>query len=248
MKIGIQLWSVREELKTDFKGVLRQLAQIGFEGVEFAKIYGEMEAGELGIFLKESGLECAGLYENAANIAENGNPVYEYASALGCKYFSTGLAGKANPQEWPGAIELVKTAAEVSDKNGIRFLYHNHHQEFVKIGNEYALDILFDKTDCRKVMAELDVGWIKKGGGCPVKYIRKYAGRLPLLHLRDVSIDGQSVEVGKGAVDMKGVINEAEKAGVEWLIYEHDSVSGASLKSAESSIAVINRFRETCGQ
>ncbi|OGV55670.1 MAG: hypothetical protein A2017_03045 [Lentisphaerae bacterium GWF2_44_16] len=242
MKIGIQLWSVREELKIDFKGVLHELARIGFEGVEFARVYGEMEPGELGIFLKESGLECAGLYENAASIAEDGNPVYGYASALSCKYFSTGLAGKANPQEWPEAIELVKTAAGISDKNGIQFLYHNHHQEFAKIGNEYALDILFNKTDRRIVMAELDVGWIKKGGECPVKYIRKYAGRIPFLHLRDVSAEGQSVEVGKGTVDMKNVINEAEKAGVEWLIYEHDSILGASLKSAENSFNVIKKI------
>ena len=247
MKIGIQLWSVREELKIDFKGVLHELAQIGFEGVEFAGIYGEMKPCELGFFLKGCGLACTGLYGNAANIAEDGDQIYDYAAALGCKYISTGLAGNVNPQDWPVAIELVKRASETCKSKGIQFLYHNHHQEFVKIGNEYALDILFESTDSVKVMAELDAGWIKKGGECPVKYIRKYADRLPLLHLRDVSTEGQSVEVGKGTVDMKSVINEAEKAGVKWLIYEHDSVSGASLKSAGNSIAVIKRFRETCG-
>jgi len=235
LSIGIQLYTVREELSHDARGTLRKLAQVGFTGVEFAFQYGGLKPQELADFLYETGLECIGIYTSMDQIEDPGSEAYQYAAVLKCPYFTTGITDMVNKQEWPKAIELVKNAAEVSAIKGITLLYHNHWQEFKKLRGKYALDILLEETDAETVKVELDTGWIKKGGADPADYIKKCAGRLPLLHVRDIKADHEVTEIGNGIIDFPAVIAEAERAGVKWAVYEQDISTIGIYESAAKS-------------
>ncbi len=232
MSIGLQLYTVREELSKDFKGTLKTLSSIGFQGVEFAWNYGGMEPEELSDFLKNINLKCIGLYSPVAQIEDSGSDAYKYAEALNSPYFTSGITDKTNEAEWPGAIESIKKAAKISSSKGITFLYHNHWQEFEKINGKYALDILMDETDPNLVKVELDTAWVKKGGDDPVAYIKKYAGRLPMLHVKDIDAENNVTEIGNGVVDFPEVIKAAKESGVEWIVNEQDSSSIGAIKSA----------------
>ena len=175
-EIGIQLYTIRQEIERNPRDALENIASIGFRGVEFAFNYGGMAPDELSVLLKETSLECIGIYvKNISELEDPGSPAYRYADALKCPYVTVGMTDKVNSKEWPGAIEAVKKAADLSASRGITLLYHNHWQEFVRIEGQYALDILFERTDPCKVKAELDTGWIIKAGEDPVEYIRKYS-------------------------------------------------------------------------
>ena len=222
MKLGIQLYTVRD-LTGDgtFKDTLRELADLGFEGVEFAWRYGGMEPDELAAFLKSVGMVCCGMHVQLGELLDAGHSVYEYALAMDAPYITTSLASRVS--EWDALIPQVEEAGRVAATRDRQFTYHNHYQEFVWTGGKYELDRLFDNTSPEFVKCELDIGWVKKGGGDPMAYIAKYAGRLPQIHFRDYDEQTDSVcDVGDGFIDASAVKAAGEDAGAEWLIYEQD--------------------------
>ena len=236
MKIGIQLYTVREALNEDYKGVLAKLAKLGFNGFEFAWNYGDMSPDELAAFLKELNVEACGMHAPIDGMLDENNDNYAYAKAIGCKYITTSLCGEV-AKDWMGTIDKLGEAAKVAQKNGMTVTYHNHAQEFDKIDGKYALDILYDKLDASLVKAELDTYWIKKGGEDPVSYLTKYADRLPQIHLKDMdATDGSFTEIGEGLMDLPGIFEVGNKAGSEWIIYEQDVCKRAAVESAEISI------------
>lgn len=242
MNIGIQLYTVRDELNQDFEGTLMALAQLGYEGVEFAWNYGGMAPDRLERFLDEVGLKCIGVYSPPSQILEASSDSYRYATALHSPYFTTGITDKVNDEQWPAAIEQIKTAAEIAAANGITLLYHNHWQELEHVGGQRALDVLLAATDPAQVQAELDTAWLVKGGVDPVDYIRGYAGRLPMLHVKDIDDGMEVTEIGNGMIDFRAVVAEAGAAGVEWLVYEQDRSRRGPLNSAAASIEALRHM------
>lgn len=241
-KLGIQLYTVRESLKTDFKGVLRELAAMGYQGMEFAGMYGDMEPVELAAFLKEIGVSACGMHLPLESILDENNKCYEYAEALGCRYLITSLASKFI-EEFDSIVEKCNEAGRVASKKGKAFTYHNHAHEFAIINGAAALDVFYSRTSQQLVKAELDTYWIKKGGGDPVPYLSKYASRLPLIHLKDMDkADGSFTEVGTGSIDLRGILDVARTSAAEWVIYEQDICKRPPLESAKISINNIKKL------
>lgn len=239
--VGIQLYTVRDLLKTDFKGTVKAIAEMGYKGVEFAGQYGDMGHAELAAFLKELGLKCCGMHVGLNDIADAKSDVYARAKALGCPFVTTSLAGQVE-KDWRGTIKAVAAAAEVARQQGVIFTYHNHAQEFAKIDGEYALDLLYKETNPRFVQGELDTFWIKKGGPDPVPYIRQYKGRVPQVHLKDMDPADQSfTEVGNGLMDLPGIFAVAREVGTRWVIVEQDTCKRPSIESAGISIANLKK-------
>lgn len=239
--VGIQLYTVRDLLKGDFKGVVREIAKMGYKGVEFAGQYGDMANGELAAFLGETGLKCCGMHVGLADIANAESDVYKRAKALGCSFVTTSLAGRV-AQNWAATIKEVAVAGDVAKKMGVIFTYHNHAQEFEKIDGQYALDQLYAATDPKAVQGELDTYWIKKGGADPVAYIRKYTGRVPQVHLKDMDkADGSFTEVGNGLMDLPGIFAVARDVGARWVIVEQDTCKRPSIDSARISIENLRK-------
>ncbi|MBT3375085.1 MAG: TIM barrel protein [Lentisphaerae bacterium] len=241
LKVGIQLYSVRDFTGDDtFKDILSQLAEFGFEGVEFAWKYGGMSPDELAAFLQSIGLSCCGLHVQLAELQDPNHLVYEYALACKSPFITTSLCGRTD--EWGELVPQVGEAAAIAAGKGLQFTYHNHWHEFEKSEGVYLQDILRDQSDPEVVNFELDLGWIKKGGEEPMAYWQTYAGRVPQIHLRDFSVEQDSVcDVGVGFIDMKAVAAQARELGTQWLIYEQDTYPISAMASAG---ACIERVRE----
>jgi len=125
---------------------------------------------------------------------------------------------------------------------GLTLCYHNHAHEFQQFDGQYVLDIVFDAAP--GLGAELDTYWIKYGGPDPAAYIGKYNGRVPLLHLKDMTggDDRTFAEMGRGIIEWTPIIEAAVKAGVRWYIVEQDECAGDSLESARISAAFVREL------
>ncbi len=231
-RLGIQLYTVRDLTGDDrFPSTLAALAELGFEGVEFAWRYGGLQPDELAAFLRSLGLVCCGLHVQLEELLDPAHSVYDYARACGSPYITTSLCSRV--EEWDGLLPQVSEAAAIARSQGLQFTYHNHWQEFVQLGGSYALDVMKRETDPALVQFELDLGWIRKAGEEPLTYWEAYSGRVPQIHLRDYDGERETVcDIGAGFIDVAAVTRQARAMGTEWLIYEQDAYPDSPLASA----------------
>jgi sugar phosphate isomerase/epimerase len=243
ISIGVQVYTVRDDCKMDFKGTLSALAKMGYQGVELGGDYGGMMPEELAAFLKELRIVCCGIHMPLEHLLGATSESYQYAKVVRSPFVSTSCADEV-AKDWPDTIEKLCEAGRVAQSLGLTFTYHNHSQEFRKIGGQYALDLLYQAADPATVQAELDTYWVKKGGEDPAAYIRKYAGRTPQIHLKDMDPgDGSFTEVGYGLMDLPAIFAAAEKGGVRWIIYEQDTCKRPPLESARITIENLRKAR-----
>jgi sugar phosphate isomerase/epimerase len=239
MKLGIQLYTVREY--TDdarFRDTLRQLAAMGFRGVELAWRYGGMEPEALAEFLSSLGLECCGLHVPLAVLTDAASCEYAYARACGAKFITTSLASET--ARFPQLVSNLDAAGRVAQRQGLVLTYHNHHQEFAEqVAGQRAEDYLIAHTDPDLVRLELDLGWIRKGGTEPMAYWREHGLRTPQIHLRDYDVAADRVtDVGTGFIDLPKVLEQARELRTEWLIYEQDWYPVSAFDSCRACAAL----------
>ena len=235
-KIGIQLYSVREALAEDFKGTLKKLSELGFRGVEFAFNYGGLAPSELADFLKEQDLQAIGIYENLDNICNPDAEVYAQATALECKHLTFGFSLVQLEEDFENCLNICRKAVKTAVAKGLTICYHAHAHEFKKFNGECYLDLLLNAPGLGKMAFEADTCWIQQGGEDVVGYMKKYADRIPLLHVKDVSSEGEITELGNGVIDFKAVADFAKTDDIPWLSYEQDISSLPGLESATLSI------------
>lgn len=245
MKHAVQLYNFREELKQDFRGSLKEIAKLGFDGVEFASFYGGVAPDELAAFLKELKLECAGTMFPAADLLDAGNIAYEYMNKLHSPAVTISASCDFT-QEWANVAENCRKIGRNARQNGGLFSYHNHWKEFALVDGVPAMDKILGSTDASEVFMEPDVCWITRGGFKPAEFIRRYAGRIRQMHLKDSKVPEereQLTELGCGVVDLKGAYQAALEAGVQWAIYEQD-VCSDTFRSAEISLKYMQKLKE----
>jgi sugar phosphate isomerase/epimerase len=241
--VALQMYTVRAEAALDFTGVLEKIARIGYRGVEFAG-YGGLSAGELAGDLERLGILPAGTHVGLEALEKDLDGVIAYSAELGNPYIVCPYAPITDLAAVKKYAALFNRYGEKIQAAGLEFCYHNHSHEFALIDGRYALDLLLKETDPALVEIELDTCWVHAAGVNPIRYIEKYAGRCPLIHLKDLKAMGgkQTAEVGAGVVDVKGVVKESEKSAVEWLIVEQDSCERPPLESAEISLKNMKRM------
>ena len=235
-KIGIQLYSVRDALARDFEGTLIKLSKLGFSGVEFALNYGGIAPARLANFLKEQNLQAIGIYESIDNICNPDSEAYAQASALGCKHLTFGFNLGQLEDNFEQCLDICRKAVKTATSKGLIVCYHAHAHEFKKLKREYYLDRLLNAPGLEAMAFEADTCWIQQGGEDIIGYMGKYAERIPLLHVKDVTVDGQITELGNGVIDFKAVADFAKVNNILWLSYEQDITSLPDLDSAIISI------------
>ncbi|WP_248926273.1 sugar phosphate isomerase/epimerase family protein [Paenibacillus hamazuiensis] len=243
MGIGLQMYTLRDETAKDFTGTLRRVAELGYEGVEFAG-YGGLAAEELRDLLQELNLKAIGAHVSLKNLKENLAGEIAYLKTIGAPYLICPYVAPEDRQtaeDWKGIYAFFQQVGEEAKKQGLQFAYHNHDFEFhLQVDGEFAFDAMYTATSADAVKVEMDVCWVQFAGQNPTEYIGKYAGRLPLLHLKDFTKDAEgkmnTVELGVGSVDLNGVISASSDAGVEWLIVEQDRCQGPSIESVTISM------------
>lgn len=241
--IGIQLYTLRDDMAADLEGTLRKVAELGYEGVEFAGYYG-YEAAKLRSLLDELDLKAIGSHVGTKNIQEDLQKEIDYIKTLGGQYLICPYVAEEDrdsEDKWKLLFDLFEKAGSEAKRQGLQFLYHNHAFEFeAEVDGQFVFDALYAATSPENVQVELDVCWVQFAGQDPLSYISRYAGRLPLIHFKDFSRDEQgmikTLELGQGEVPLNDVIAAATKAGAQWLVVEQDSCQKPPLTSIAGSM------------
>jgi sugar phosphate isomerase/epimerase len=224
--IGLQLFSVRRQCEADLAGTLSRVAIMGFRGVELAGYYGH-KPEEIRRLLADCGLECCGAHVPLDLLLEPKRmQTVEFHRALGnATLVVPGLPAHMvqNNEGWLRVAHVFTDISESLHTHGMRLGYHNHAVEFRGDPGVRPWDLFFSSTG-PDVFIELDIGGAGYGGADPISLLKRYPGRVRLVHVKDYAADKPDLMIGEGAMDWRDFFPVCSKiAGAEWLIIEHDS-------------------------
>lgn len=247
LPVAVQLYSVRDDLNEDFRGTLEKVKKIGYDGVEFAGLCGHAPS-EVAKMCKDIGLVPLSAHVPYLDMTANSGILDDYAE-IGCKFVAIPyLTPEYRPgtEKFPEVIENAKMLGKKANELGMTLLYHNHDFEFAKLDGKYALDVLYDEVPAELLQTELDVCWVNVGGENPADYIRKYAGRCPVVHLKDfygeksedmyelIGIESTAPKrpgnfefrpVGSGVQNFPEILKASEESGASWVVVEQDKAT-----------------------
>jgi sugar phosphate isomerase/epimerase len=249
-RIGLQLYTVREAMKTDFAGTIAKVAAVGYKEVEFAG-YFDHSPKDVRAILDKIGLAAPSCHVGYDVVEKKWPETLEAAKIVGHQYVICPWIDekqRVEPDGWKRAADLFNRAGEASKKVGIQFGYHNHSFEFdpaPSLGGKLPYDFLLAETDPKLVVMEMDLCWISVAAKDPLGYFDKYPGRFPLVHVKDwvkdsssssayqgamgqsVKFGGRMADVGQGSIDWKNLFARAEKAGIKHYFVENDDPKSA---------------------
>jgi sugar phosphate isomerase/epimerase len=179
-------------------------------------------------------------------VTQDANKVIEDTEALGLAFAVVSwVGGEMCPDKaaWIRCAKAMDTAGEKLRDAGITLCYHNHAHEFEKYDGQPVLELIYETAAPENLAAQIDAYWVKFGGDDPVRLLRKYAGRCPLLHVKDMEAQEPHTfaEVGRGILDWPAIFAAAKDADVRWYIVEQDECRGDSLESARVSAEFMRR-------
>jgi sugar phosphate isomerase/epimerase len=227
-KTGLALYTVRNEMAKDIDGTLKAVGEIGYNWVEAANynngLFYNLKPAEFKKKCEDSGLTF--LSSHSGVNPSNVDKAVADAAEGGIKY----LVLPSLPGDWGKSIEGYKKAAdffniagEKCNKAGIKFGFHNHSKEFVKIDDQVPFDILVKNTDSKKVFFEIDLCWIVAAGMDPVEYFNNYPGRFEVWHMKDMSAEKRDATMGEGTIDFKTIFGKIKKSGMKFFFVEQDT-------------------------
>ncbi len=246
LRHAAQLFTVREETKRDFPGVLRELGKMGWNGVQISGMQG-YDPAEIASVMRETGLAAAGMHVALARMEKEFDEVVREARLFAtddvvCPALPPDLRNEAG---FRLVREKLVTLADRFAQAGLRLSYHNHAFEFdTMVDGKTALEFLLDPADGSRLLAEIDVYWIARGGGDPVAFLSTYANRMPLVHLKDMTADDRKTfaEVGAGQLDFPGILAQCQRSGVNWHVVEQDQCDGNPMDSLALSLRNLKRL------
>jgi len=258
-KIGVQLYTVRDQMKADFDGTIAKVAAIGYKEVEFAG-YFDHTPQQVRATLDRNGLTSPSCHVAYDVLGDKWPGEIESAKIIGqsyivCPWIPDEL--RKQPDVWDRAAETFNRAGAASKKAGIQFAYHNHWFEFMPVDGKLPYDLLLEKCDPDLVKMEMDLCWITVAGADPLKYFDRYPGRFPLVHVKDMkklpkvsAAGGQDfgdsltdmTSVGNGVIDWKRIFAQSDKAGIKHYIVEHDKPQDP-FDSIKMSYAYLEKLR-----
>jgi sugar phosphate isomerase/epimerase len=246
--VGLELYSVREELKRDPQATVRAVAGMGYECVEFYAPYfewTEAQTREMKKLLDDLGIRCYSTHNDSSFFsADNLSRARDWNLILGSKYVVMASAAPGPGADgWKAVADTLNSAADQLESSGLKTGYHNHKLEFTSAGNQRPIEILAKNTKT-SVMLQLDVGTCLEAGSDPVAWIRANPGRIRSLHCKDWSADpakGYAVLFGEGSADWKNIFAAAESTGgVEFYLVEQE---GSRFSELETVRKCLQEFR-----
>lgn len=235
-RIGIQLYTVRDRMAEDLPGTLQKIAQIGYDEVEFAG-YFEHTPAQIKGFLDAAGLVSPSAHTSIDAIRTSPERLIETAQTLGNRYIALGWLApeeRRTLDDYRRHIDLVAGFAAQCRGAGLRFAWHNHDFEFTELEGQRPIDLLLDATDSELVQVELDLYWIVKVGVDPLDYFKRYPGRFPLCHIKDMAADGSMADVGDGGIDFAAILASGDLAGFKHYYIERDDSTDTLQTAARS--------------
>ncbi len=247
LPIALQAYSVREDMEQDFLGTLKKIKAMGYDGVEFAGFHGHSPEA-VKAALDQVGLVSRSSHASIDALLADPAGTIRSIKAIGCSWIViTWLPEVLRAAEnFPCLTAFIAAIGAEAKRQGMTLLYHNHDFEFEKLGDAYFLDALYAAVSAELLQTELDTCWVSVGGENPVEYLKKYAGRAPVVHLKDFAGSKQAGDfafrpVGSGVQDVPALLAAGEAAGAQWFVVEQDepAFGKTALECAEMSIQYI---------
>jgi sugar phosphate isomerase/epimerase len=254
-RLGLELYSLRNELKKDLAGTLKLVRDWGFEEVELAG-FPPMSADSTAQALRAAGLRAVSQFVDYDRLRDDFPGVVRDARTLGLETVICGWIPHdkgLTRADAEAAIASFNTWGAAATREKLRLGYHMHGYEFVASAEGTLMHTLIDRTDPRFVDYEMDVFWVVRGGGDPVALLARYGNRIRILHLKDLrrgtptgittgeAPDEASVALGTGTVDWPAVMSAAVKARVKWYLIEDEHPE--AVKQIPESLEYLRRLK-----
>ena len=267
LPLGIQLYSVREQLAKDYRGTLKQLAALGYKQVEAAGFF-DKSPSEVKVAMAQAGLACVSAHYSSAQLYPKVDEIIDYAHALGLEYIVCSFPAIKNParltdhsyegvsrsfltEDWYFNAEHFNLIGAKIRQAGMRFAYHNHTVEFRSTDGAIPYEILMLQTDPSTVSFELDCGWVVVGGGSPEQILHRYGKRIHMLHLKDFQAipasgttnDAVATEMGRGALNNTRILAAARAAAIKHVFVEQEAFNVPWVDSLRMDAAWLRNQR-----
>jgi sugar phosphate isomerase/epimerase len=260
--IGLQLYTIREEMSRNFEGTLEKVAAIGYEEVEFAG-YFERQPKDIRRILDRYGLTAPSVHVDYQSLTSTWQQVVEAARIIGHKYIVNSMIDinlLGEPDIWKRVADMFHRAGAISKKAGIQFAYHNHFFEFFPTNGKLPYDLLLEDCEPDLVKMEMDFCWIPAVEQDALAYFQRHPGRFPLVHVKQLrklpartSDDTSSLllfertlpditEVGDGVIDWRYVFSQSVSTGIRHFFVEHDAPQ-SPFASIQTSYEYLKRLR-----
>ncbi|MBV9469496.1 MAG: sugar phosphate isomerase/epimerase [Abitibacteriaceae bacterium] len=243
--IGLQLYSIREDAAKDLPGVLKAVAQMGYDGVEFAGYYGH-SAQDIRKMLDDNGLKCCGTHTGLNTLTgDELQRTVEFNKTLGNPY----LIVPGLPQErtnsraaWLETAQIFNDIAQKLESQEMQTGYHNHHTEFTPLDGEMPWDTFFGNTR-QDVIMQLDTGNALHGAADPTPFLERYPGRAITVHLKEHSATNDKALIGEGDVNWDVVFKLCEdKGNTKWYIVEQESYAYPPLECVDRCLQKLREM------
>ena len=234
-QIGAQMYTLREHCKTpaDIAKTCEKLSKIGFGAVQ-ASALGPIEPTELKKILDDNGLICAATHRGFDQMRNEPKKLIEEHRILGCELTALGGFGFGGAEEsaWDQFVKDFDAVTKQIDAGGLRVGYHNHSHEWAPFGEPDQISV--KRAPIHQLLTglgdhvwfELDTYWVAQAGGDPAAWIRRVAGRIPAVHVKDLTVNAQwkqkMCEVGAGNLNWPAILEACKEAGVKWYLIERD--------------------------
>jgi sugar phosphate isomerase/epimerase len=273
LPIGLALYTVRDQMRQDFRGTLAQVAAIGYQEVEISP-WPKLSPSELKQAVDAAGLKAPAGHTDAQHLKDDVAPLIDTFKQAGLQYmicsFPATRPGAAHPvtrtpgqrfdpsfgeDDYKWMAETFNQVGEKCQKVGLQFGYHCHNLDFKVFDGRPALDMLLADTDPKLVQLEMDCYWVLRAGKDPVDYMKRYPGRIPILHVKDMKpgltpttsiTEGGGegfTEVGRGWIDWKHIFQAGPEGGVKHYFVEQDKCSGPPMESAKISYEYLKNLQ-----
>lgn len=251
--VGLQLYSVRTDLQKDMYGTLKKVSEMGYHGVEFCGDYYGNSVLQVRKWCTELKLIPFSNHIPFQTMIDNLDQVIEDCTLLGCQYIAFPYMDQpsrpsVDPVKFKATVAKLGEIGKILHDKGFQLLYHNHDFEFFgDIDGVKGYDYIFDSNEPQNLMPEIDTCWVAYAGQSPVEYLKKFAGRIPVVHLKDYFADGKLSSspyaligidsdsstkdeggtfeyryLGSGINDMEGILEASLDNGAQWFCVEQD--------------------------
>ncbi|MBT5187315.1 MAG: TIM barrel protein [Kordiimonadaceae bacterium] len=219
-KIGVQLYTVRDQMAIDVGATLARVAKIGYKEVEYAG-YFDVAAKEMRSMLDQNGLTTPSTHISLTQARDHIDELIEYANIVGHKYIMIGFLEpdeRTTLDDYKVCAEVFNKADEACKAADIQFGYHHYDFEFPEIDGQVPYELLLEQT---KIQMQIDLYWQIKAGVDMSKYYHKYPGRFPMVHIKDIDVDGNYEDLGKGKIDFDELLKYRDVAGFKHYFVEN---------------------------
>ena len=271
-QFGIQLWTVREAMAEDPKGVLKQLADYGYDSIESFQseqgVFWGMTAKEYKAYLDDLGMvtystHCDPSFALDPTKRDEFKQLADDGAEIGLKYLINPFLGFIKEKdEFKKAIDGFNDLQEICKERGMNYAYHNHHYSFRDWDGDYPQDMMMQGTADSGMAFEMDIYWVVTAGEDPIKWIEKYPNRFQLSHVKDRYkpaklseiekeegiADGFEVNasciLGEGQIDFDKILSVGKENGMKYFIVEQERYDGVTpLEAAEKDADYMEKFK-----